>query len=276
MQQRPHIGDALPGTLQQALSEFLDGSIDGAVVLGSGLGGFSQHLPCLRSIPTTDLPSYPRSTVEGHAGELQLCELGEQRLLLFRGRLHGYEGRGPEEAVLPARIASHFGASKLLVTNAAGGLHPTFRAGDFMLITDLLSLPVTQHMGLELERYLASPLSPGHEIFSPALLGAARRASAATGIELREGTYGFCSGPTYETRSEIGFFRMAGADAVGMSTLPEILAARALGLDVLALSCITNKASTMPQHVSHAEVTEVADRVADSFSRLLHSMLERW
>ncbi|MDT8325001.1 MAG: purine-nucleoside phosphorylase [Bacteroidota bacterium] len=276
METRSHITDAVQGDLLRALRDFTGGSVDGAVILGSGLGSFSDTLPCPRSMSTAELPGYPVSTVRGHSGALHLCTCATQRLLLFQGRVHGYEGYSAAQVTLPVRIAAALGAKKLLVTNAAGGLHPTFAAGDFMLITDVLSLPATSGMGLPLEQYLSAGGTPPRPLIAPQLLETGRAAAADAGVRLREGSYGFCSGPTYETRAEIAFFRLAGADAVGMSTLPEILAARLLGMDVLGLSCITNKALTVAQEVSHAEVTAVATRVADDFARLLRAMLERW
>jgi purine-nucleoside phosphorylase len=276
MTAQPHITDPLPAPLRQALRDFTGDDVDGAVILGSGLGAFSDTLTCERSVPTSALPGYPASTVAGHSGALHLCTLGSQRLLLFQGRIHGYEGYGAAQVTLPVRITAALGAKKLLVTNAAGGLHPTFRAGDFMLITDILSLPATSGMGLPLERYFSGMDAVPRHLIRPAMLEIGRTAAADSGIPLREGTYGFCSGPTYETRAEIAFFRLAGADAVGMSTLPELFAARLLGLDVLGLSCITNKAQTVTQKVSHAEVTSVAAQVSSQFGRLVRSILERW
>lgn len=277
MRDHPHITDPLPDALLRTLEEFAGGRVDGAVILGSGLGGFRDTLTCERSISTAALPGYPASTVSGHSGTLHLCTLGAQRLLLFQGRVHGYEGYDATEVAAPVRLAAALGATRLLLTNAAGGLHPTFEAGDFMLITDAISLPATHGMGLPLERALATgERPPRRPLFDARLRDAARAAATETGISLREGVYGFCSGPTYETRAEIAFFRFAGADAVGMSTLPEALAGRVLGMDVLGLSCITNKAQTVAQKVSHSEVTTVAARVSQDFSRLVRAMLDRW
>ncbi len=276
MSAHPHIADPLPPALLHALRDFTGGGVDGAVILGSGLGAFRDTLTCERSVLTSALPEYPASTVAGHIGALHLCRLGAQRLLLFQGRIHGYEGYSEAQVTLPVRIAAALDAKKLLVSNAAGGLHPSFRAGDLMLITDILSLPVTSGMGLPLERYLSGMEVPPGPVIPEAMRAHGRAAAADTGVALREGTYGFCSGPTYETRAEIAFFRLAGADAVGMSTLPELLAARLLGMDAIALSCITNKAQTVPQKVSHTEVTAVAAQVSAQFSRLVRAILERW
>ncbi|MBN1447961.1 MAG: purine-nucleoside phosphorylase [Bacteroidetes bacterium] len=253
-----------------ALRDFTGETVDHAVILGSGLGGLVDRMECERCIPTTDLPGYPRSTVPGHVGALHLCRLNDTRVLFFQGRIHGYEGYAIEEVILPVRIACALGARRLLVTNAAGGLHPAFSAGDLMLISDILALPVSP-VG-RFEQFFATTGS----LLSTDLLDTARAVSAQTGVLLREGVYGYCSGPSYETPAEIGFFRMAGIDAMGMSTLPELLAARQCGLEALGISCITNKAVTVRQKVSHDEVTAMAALVADRFSSLVLGILSRW
>jgi purine-nucleoside phosphorylase len=271
-----HITDALPAHTREDLLRFSDGEIDSAIILGSGLGDFASRLEVLRSVSTTELPGYPQSTVPGHAGKLHLCSDGSRRLLLFQGRVHGYEGYAHDVVALPARIAAELGARILLVTNAAGGLHPSLDIGDLMLITDVLALPVSSPAALGFTPGTRSPQPLPQPLLSPSLIDTARKAAVETQTRLREGTYGFCSGPTYETKAEITFFRMAGVDAVGMSTYAEIIAARRLGLDVLGISCITNKAQTVGNAVSHAEVTAVGASVSDRFSRLVHGIIRTW
>jgi len=270
-----HADATIPAPLRAALENFTGGSVDAAIILGSGLGDFASRLDCRRSISTQELPGYPRSTVPGHAGKLHLCRSGNERLLLFQGRVHGYEGYTPEETILPVRIAAALGARRLLVTNAAGGLHPSFDAGDLMLIRDVLALPVSQL--LPLERLFPEGHGPRHTpLLSSSLMNTARSASDASGVALREGVYAYAAGPSYETPAEIAFYRLAGADAVGMSTVPELFAARHAGMQTLGISCITNKSVTVRRRVSHDEVTAVAARVSERFSRLVLSILSRW
>ena len=270
-----HADATIPAPLRTELENFSGGGVDAAIILGSGLGDFASRLDCERSIATQELPGYPRSTVPGHAGKLHLCRNGDERLLLFQGRIHGYEGYAPEETVLPVRIAAALGARRLLVTNAAGGLHPSFSAGDLMLITDALALPVSPLLPFE-RLFPSNDSTLRAPLISPSLARGARAAADASGVALREGVYAYCAGPSYETPAEIAFYRMAGADAVGMSTLPELLAARHAGMQALGISCITNKSVTVRQRVTHDEVTAVAARVANQFARLLLSILSRW
>lgn len=279
----------LPADLLQALRAFAPEPVDAAVVLGSGLGGFADTVSIEAVVDASELPGYPVSTIEGHRGRLLLGRAGERRLLLFQGRAHGYEGYSVAETALPARIAAALGARALLLTNAAGGLDPSFEAGDLMLVTDLLVLTAAQRMGLDLQRMgsglqrgdtgsqdatgIASPLP--RPLFDEAQLAAARAAARESTVRLREGVYGYCSGPTYETRAEIAYYRLAGAQAVGMSTAPEVLAAVRLGLPALAISCITNISRTVRQVVSHEEVTTVAAQASERLERLLHALIRR-
>lgn len=265
----------LPSALNAAVQAFAGDTVDAVIILGSGLGGFADTVTVHDRVSTTDLPDYPASTVIGHEGRLLRATADGARLLLVQGRIHGYEGHDAATTALPARIATAVGARLLLVTNAAGGLDPSFIAGDLMLITDLLVLPGARRMGLDVQRAepYARPLP--RPLFPAAMLDRMRDAAGDAGVRLREGTYGFCAGPTYETRAEIAFYRGAGAHAVGMSTAAEIITASAHGLPVVALSCITNIARTVRQTVSHAEVTSVAAKAADRLARLVHAFLRR-
>ncbi|HOJ04850.1 MAG TPA: purine-nucleoside phosphorylase [Bacteroidota bacterium] len=264
----------LPTALLASLRRHIPAPPDVAVVLGSGLGAYSDRLLVEARIDTSTLPYYPQSTVEGHSGELLLGSAHGRRVLVFRGRLHGYEGHSAAVSALPARIAAALGIPLLIVTNAAGGLHPSFRAGDLMLINDYVVLPMALHMGLCLH-------GPGnHDVptrriaaFREDDLASVRRAAATCAVPLKEGSYGFCSGPTYETRAEIAMLRLMGADAVGMSTVPELVVALRSGMRVIGISCITNKAVTVPQRVTHEEVTTVAAKVSTQFSALLDALI---
>lgn len=265
----------VPQDLLETLRDFTGGAVDAAIVLGSGLGRFADTVEVHAAVDTREFPGYPVSTIAGHEGRLLLARAHGLRILLFQGRVHGYEGYAPGHTALPARIAAALHARVLVATNAAGGLDPAFAAGDLMLITDLLVLPAARLMGLEVQGRFTPDTPLPRPLFAPGLLACAREAAAEAGVRLREGTYGFCSGPTYETRSEIAFFRLAGAHAAGMSTAPEIIAAARASLPVLAVSCITNVARTVRQPVSHAEVTSTAARASGELARLVHAFLRR-
>lgn len=260
----------IPASLLDAVRSALPGRVDAAVVLGSGLGDFAAGVELTASLDLTTMPGYPAVTVKGHAGRIDRCCIGGKNVLLFEGRLHGYEGHAVDVAAWPVTIAAAMGARMLVVTNAAGGIDPRLRAGDLMLITDYLVLPLAPGMGLPLQRLGGSgrvrALAPEHRAL-------VQRAAADAGVRLEEGSYGFCSGPTYETRAEISFLRSTGIAAVGMSTVPEYIAAAAAGLPVIGISCITNQARTVPTRVTHDEVTRVAAAVSERLSRLLHALL---
>jgi purine-nucleoside phosphorylase len=268
-------------TMISCLKENFPGRFDAAVVLGSGLGGFADRLPVRHRLATADIPGYPASTVAGHSGAIIDAACEGRRLLIFDGRIHGYEGYAPLETSLPAIIAHALGAGMFIVTNAAGGLHPGFNAGDLMLITDYFVLPLAPRMGLALTRLtgyndregLADRGERPSTLLDPRIRSLTLAAAAEANVALREGTYGYCSGPSYETRAEIHFLRRAGSDAVGMSTVPELITARMLGLGAVAISCITNKARTVPTTVSHEEVTSVAAQASDRLSRLLTALI---
>ncbi len=267
--------DSLPEDTLGALRDFAGGAVDAALVLGSGLGSFADSLDDSHKISASSIPGYPASMVSGHAGELAMGTIHGRRVLAFLGRLHGYEGHSAAAAALPARIAAALGAGSIIVTNAAGGLNTSFCAGDLMLINEFIVLPLAQKMGLPLHGPGTSGVPLPRPLFGSAALETAREAFRDAGVVMREGTYGFCSGPTYETRSEIAMFRFMGADAVGMSTVPELIVGARSGMRTIGISCITNKAMTVKQPVSHAEVTAVASRVADDFASVLNALIGR-
>lgn len=258
---------SIPSTTEDFIRERFASPIDVAVVLGSGLGAFVDKLPAVISVPTSEIPGYPQSTVAGHGGTLTLSEVHGKRTLFFSGRTHVYEGYTTQQTALPAAIACLLNANTLIVTNAAGGMNPLFRVGELMLITDYLVLPLARKMGLGLQTFEC--FGNNVRLLDDDMLAIVRTAAQKAGILLHEGVYGYCAGPTYETRSEIAFFRIAGVDAGGMSSVPEMIVAKNAGLQCIGISCITNKAMTVRQSVSHEEVTAVASRVASQFERLL-------
>ncbi len=222
-----------------------------------------------KKIEYAKIPGFPTPTVPGHAGELYFGHLGGTPVLMLSGRAHFYEGHDMERVTFGVRMLAAFGIRDLLLTNAAGGISRHFRAGDFMAVTD--------HINLMGENPLRGVLRAGRpcfvdltEVYDPGLRGLLVRAAQLAGLKLRRGVYLAVSGPSYETPAEIRAFRKLGAEAVGMSTVPEAVVARQCGLNVAAVSCITNLAAGMGRnHLSHAEVLETAERVQASGAALL-------
>jgi purine-nucleoside phosphorylase len=224
-----------------------------AIVLGSGLGGLVNHIEHPTRVSYSDLPGVPLPSVNGHVGSLVHGLLGGREVVVLAGRLHLYEGHSVETTVLPLRIAHAMGARVLVLSNAAGGIRPDLTPGTLMLIRDHLNL--TWHGE-----------SSGCDVYDAELADRMR----ATGVPLAEGVYAAVLGPSYETRAEIRMLATLGADAVGMSTVTEALAARALGMRVVAVSCITNPAAGVSaDRLSHADVLRVTERVAPRFERLI-------
>ncbi len=237
-----------------------------ALVLGSGLGQFADNIADAIHIPSTEIPNYPQSTVEGHKGHLVFGRVAERPVLLFQGRVHFYESRNLDGVLYPIRIAHALGVSTLVVTNAAGGINRSFLPGDLMLITD--------HINLNTQPYAWSVWNGHRSPYDGRLLQAARSAASGNSIGLREGIYVGVKGPSYETAAEVEAIRRLGGDAVGMSTVFEASLASSLGIRVLGISCITNLATGISKDkLSHAEVTEVGALARDKFSQLIRSIL---
>jgi purine-nucleoside phosphorylase len=243
------------------------------VVLGSGLGAFGDTLGGLRKVPYAEIPHMPRSTVVGHAGNLCLGTVGSVAVACLQGRAHLYEGHGPERATFGARLLAALGCQAVILTNAAGGIHPDFAPGDLMLITDHLNL-TAQNPLLGPNDDAAGPRFPDlSQAYDPVLAAAARRAAEDKGVRLREGVYACMLGPSYETPAEIRMLRTLGADAVGMSTVHEVIVLRHRRVRVGAMSCITNLAAGIsPTPLDHAEVEAIARQTRDRFV----GVLERW
>lgn len=253
-----------------------------AIVLGTGLGGLADQLQDATALAYADLPHFPRSTVAGHAGRLVLGKLDGVPVAAMQGRFHVYEGYTPQQVVFPIRVLRALGAHTLVVTNAAGGLDPSQRAGDLMLITDHIGLPTMAGINPlrgENDESLGPRFPPMVDAYDPRLLHIARDAAASFGIMVREGVYAMVSGPNYETPAELRFLRVAGADAVGMSTVPEVIAARHMNMSVLAVSCITNVAlpppTALPAEATHAEVVAVANAAGERLTRLVTEIVRR-
>lgn len=247
-----------------------------AVVLGSGLGAFAQALEGARSVPFADLPGFPPATVQGHAGRLVHGRVGQAPVLALQGRLHGYEGHDAATVAFPARVLGVLGARALVVTNAAGGANPSFVAGDLMRITDHINLTGRNPLIGPNEDALGPRFPDLSRAWDARLATALEEAARAAGLSLRAGVYLQMNGPSYESPAEIRMARTLGADAVGMSTVPEVIAAAHMGLPVCGISCITNLAAGIAQHaLTHEEVMEVARAVEGKFLDLLRAFVPR-
>jgi purine-nucleoside phosphorylase len=248
-----------------------------ALILGSGLGSLADAIDKPDSIPAEDLPHWPKSTVEGHSGRLVIGALEKQTVMVMQGRVHFYEGYSMAQVTFPVRVMQRLGIEILAVTNAAGAINPDYIPGDLMLITDHLNL-----IGMAGMNPLSGPnldeLGPRFPDMSQAydreLLGVARHVAQENNILLREGVYVGLSGPSFETPADLRFLRLAGADAVGMSTVPEVTVARHAGMRVLGISGISNKANLDGNTTtSHQEVLEAGQSIAPKLERLLRAVL---
>jgi len=245
-----------------------------AIVLGSGFHHVLTALKVVKKIPYAQIPGFPKPTVSGHAGELYLGHLGKTPVLVLSGRAHFYEGHEMERVTFAVRTLAAFGITDLLLTNAAGGINKHFKAGDFMVLTDHINLMGTNP--------LRGPATPGlprfvdlTEAYDKKLRELMFKAGKSCNLKLQRGVYLAVSGPSYETPAEIRAFATLGADAVGMSTVPEAIAARQLGLNVAAVSCVTNLAAGISKDkLSHTEVLETAERVKKSGAALMKGFAE--
>ncbi|MPZ21652.1 MAG: purine-nucleoside phosphorylase [Luteitalea sp.] len=252
------------------------GRPDVAVVLGSGLGAFAETLTDAVCIPYAQIPHWPTSTVIGHPGQLVIGGHGGKRVAALAGRVHLYEGHDPLVVTFGVRVLRQLGVKVLLLTNAAGGINTSFSEGALMLIEDHINLMGRNPLaGPNDERF--GPRFPDMtEVYSRRLRALAGEAAATTGVSLTKGVYLAVLGPSYETPAEIRAFRTLGADAIGMSTVPEALAARHMGMEVLGISCISNMAAgVLPKPLHHDEVMEATARVRGQFIALLGGIVER-
>jgi len=245
------------------------------IILGSGLGGLAKTIADAVRIPFTEIPGFPEATVEGHDGAVIVGTLGGRHVAALSGRFHMYEGHPASLAAFPVRVFRALGAQELFVSNAAGGISSRLAVGDLMMICD--------HLNLMGANPLVGPLQEGEmrfpdmtDAYDPGLRRALRTTAEKLGVTLREGVYAGLLGPSYETPAEVKMLRLLGADAVGMSTVPEVIVARALGMRVAGVSCITNAAAGVTgAALSHAEVLETTARVSGAFELLVTEFLGR-
>lgn len=247
-----------------------------ALVLGSGLGAFAEEVQEQVAIPYEEIPGFARSTVEGHEGRLVLGKISGVSVAVMQGRFHYYEGYSLEEVVFPIRTLGLLGVAALVLTNAAGGINVEFNQGALMVISDHLNLMEANPLrGAHDERFGAR-FPDMTEVYSRDYQEIAVEEAQGMGLELRRGIYAALSGPSYETPAEVRMLRILGADAVGMSTVPEAIVARQMGIKVLGISCITNMAAgVLGEPINHQEVIETGERVRETFKELLRRVIPR-
>ncbi|MGN1340466.1 MAG: purine-nucleoside phosphorylase [Oscillospiraceae bacterium] len=241
-----------------------------ALILGSGLGDYADTMEVVETLDYHDIEGFPVSTVPGHKGRFVFGYAGGVPIVAMQGRVHYYEGYAPQDVVLPVRLMKLMGAKTLFLTNAAGGINRSFNAGDFMLITDHISMAVPSPLiGGNIEE-LGVRFPDMSEVYSRRLRKIIENAAVTAGVPLRKGVYIQTTGPQYETPAEIRAYERLGADAVGMSTAIEAIAARHAGMEICGISCISNLAAGISANpLTHAEVQETADRAAPLFRKLV-------
>ena len=247
------------------------------IILGSGLGPLANEIVNPIEIDYKSIPGFPVSTVEGHAGKLVFGTLEGKKVLAMKGRFHYYEGYDSQQVVLPVRVMKLLGIDNLLVTNAAGGLNTAFSAGALMLIKDHISFFAPAALrGANVSEF-GVRFPDMSEAYSKELIGMAKEVAASKGVPVFEGVYAFAQGPMYETPAEIRALGVLGADAVGMSTVLEVMTARHASMNVLGISCITNMAAgILNQKLDHEEVMETAKKVEKGFVSLAKGIIENW
>lgn len=244
------------------------------LVLGSGLGAIGDQIENAEFYNYNEIPHFPVSTVEGHAGRLVIGTLEGKPVVAMQGRFHYYEGYGMQEVTFPIRVMKLLGVSKLIVTNAAGAVNESFNPGELMLISDHLNLLGNNPLiGKNLEEF-GPRFKDMSDAYDKELRKKVKEIAKSLNIELREGVYAAMTGPTYETPAEIRMVRILGADAVGMSTVPEVIIAVHSGIKVIGISCMTNMAAgILEQPLNHEEVVETSERVRETFIKLMRSVV---
>jgi purine-nucleoside phosphorylase len=249
---------------------------DIAIILGSGLGNFADSLKTHKIILTKDLPGYPKATIPGHTDKIYFSEYENKKILLFKGRIHLYEGYKIYECILPVFLSYKLGSPYLLITNAAGGVNKNFVPGDLMLAESFNGIQIKKELtsligitGIDAKNNFLNFPSPGFN-------NLINLSAEQLGIELKKGTYWYTKGPSYESPAEIQMMAKYGGDAVGMSTVHEAVFGAFLGMEISTVSCITNYASgTSNEKLSHKDVTTIATLIQDKFSRLLKGIIQK-
>lgn len=247
--------------------------IDVGLILGSGLGELGEEVEQAIAIPYETIPHFPVSTVVGHAGQLVYGTLGGQMVLAMQGRFHYYEGYSLEDVTFPVRVMKELGIHSIIVTNAAGGVNISFEPGDLMMITDQINFTGVNPLHGPNDENLGPRFADMSHAYDAEYQEMVRKVAQENDVALKEGVYMGFSGPTYETPAEIRMARTFGADAVGMSTVPEVIVANHGGLRVIGISCITNLAAGMQANLNHEEVVETTTRVKETFKSFVKAIL---
>jgi purine-nucleoside phosphorylase len=246
------------------------------LILGSGLGAFADALADATRVPYSQIPSFPRSTAIGHAGQMVLGNAGKVAVAAMQGRVHLYEGYSAQEVTFPIRVFGRMGVRAVILTNAAGGINLKFGQGALVLIKDHINLQGTNPLAGPNDDRFGPRFPDMTQAYSKSYRKAAQEEAAKLGMPLEVGVYAALLGPSYETPAEIRYLRTIGADLVGMSTVAEVIAARHMGIQVLAISCVTNMAAgILDQPLSHQEVMETGEKVRGQFEALLQAVLPR-
>ncbi len=263
-------------TAARWIKERIPYKFDAAIILGSGLSHLADQIEVLSALPYTSIPGFPQSTVEGHEGKLVAGILAGKTILALKGRFHFYEGYAMEEVIFPIRVMHHLGVKTLILSNAAGGTNPDFRVGDIMLINDHINLMGTNPLIGKNNDTLGPRFPDMSQVYDAELMDAAKEIAIEMDIQLREGVYAAVTGPTYETPAEYRYIRILGGDAVGMSTVPEAIAARHMGMRLLALSVITDLGvEGKIQKITHEEVLFAAAAAEPKITSLIKGILSR-
>jgi purine-nucleoside phosphorylase len=247
-----------------------------AVVLGSGLGDFANDLKDSLIVPYETIPHYPRSTAIGHAGRMVIGKLGDVTVAAMQGRVHQYEGYTARQAAFPVRVFGLMGLKSIILTNAAGGINKNYGQGALVLMSDHINLQAANPLIGPNDDRFGLRFHDMSDAYSKRYREIAKEEGTRLGIQLFEGVYAALSGPSFETPAEIRYLRIIGADLVGMSTVPEVIVARHMGISVMAISCVTNMAAgILDQPITHEEVLEVGARVRGTFLALLGAVIPR-
>jgi purine-nucleoside phosphorylase len=246
------------------------------LVLGSGLGAFANEIAGATRIDYKTIPNFPRSTAIGHAGRMVIGKVEDVPVAIMQGRVHFYEGYSPQEVIFPMRVMARMGIRAALITNAAGGINTSFKQGCLVVLRDHINLQGTNPLIGPNDEQFGERFPDMTQVYWKAYRAAALHEAKRLGIEVAEGVYAGLSGPSYETPAEIRYLRAIGADLVGMSTVPEVIAAAHMGIRVLGISCVTNMAAgILDQPITTEEVMETGERVKADFVALLRAMIPR-
>ena len=246
-----------------------------AIVLGSGLGSFADHIEEQTIVPYSEIPNFPSSSVEGHVGKIIFGKLQGKYIIAFSGRVHYYEGYSMDKLAMPSVVAKLLGCEKIIITNAAGGINEEFSPGELMLIKDHIKLCPDNPMRGSNYREFGSIFKDMSNVYTKSLREIAKDEAYGLDLTLHEGVYAYMTGPCYETPAEIKLARKLGADLVGMSTMPEVIAANHCSIKVISFSAVTNMAAgILPQPLNHKEVLAVADQIKGKFESVVKTSIK--